>query len=307
MSSTLICPQCGSHDARRSRRRNVWERAISLLGYLPYRCRDCRTRFFRLGITPGALVLTVGALSVGVGLLAGLGWWLAAPGPSAPVVPPADTIGAERLQQEIRLLKLQQEELLSRLRRQKESLGSAPVAPAPATPAASAPAGRAPLGPSSAAPRPSVTPPRPGPLPSGRQAAAPRPLAGPELAKQIKRLEQRMLKLQIQLGMQMSIGARLWHQLREQGGLPAQGLDPVLRRQLMQPFASSQGMAAPRPLPPRPGQRSPAQQEHALRLYASRMKTRIALLQRQLKSQMAKNTLLRSYVAPGSPPRPPKS
>ena len=40
------CPNCKSLSIRRSRRKNVAERALSL-AYLPWRCTACDSRFFR--------------------------------------------------------------------------------------------------------------------------------------------------------------------------------------------------------------------------------------------------------------------
>ena len=42
------CPSCGGRDTRRSR--TSWlERLLALLRLHPYRCRDCRCRFWRFG------------------------------------------------------------------------------------------------------------------------------------------------------------------------------------------------------------------------------------------------------------------
>jgi len=40
------CPRCASSNLRRSRRRGILERALSLAGRLPYRCRECDLRFY---------------------------------------------------------------------------------------------------------------------------------------------------------------------------------------------------------------------------------------------------------------------
>jgi hypothetical protein len=47
----LVCPQCEGSKFRRSRRRNSWEWAISVL-LLPFRCVGCGRRFFRLRLSP---------------------------------------------------------------------------------------------------------------------------------------------------------------------------------------------------------------------------------------------------------------
>jgi hypothetical protein len=45
----IACPRCSSISVRRSRRRWLdWLPPVILSA--PYRCRDCRTRFFRFGI-----------------------------------------------------------------------------------------------------------------------------------------------------------------------------------------------------------------------------------------------------------------
>jgi uncharacterized protein with PIN domain len=46
MASHRLCPSCGSKNVSRSARRNLVEKAISLFRVLPYRCQDCRRRFF---------------------------------------------------------------------------------------------------------------------------------------------------------------------------------------------------------------------------------------------------------------------
>ena len=40
------CPNCGSEEVTRSRRRHLGERIVGLFGLKPYRCSDCYTRFF---------------------------------------------------------------------------------------------------------------------------------------------------------------------------------------------------------------------------------------------------------------------
>jgi predicted RNA-binding Zn-ribbon protein involved in translation (DUF1610 family) len=42
------CPDCGSAELRRSRRHGMMERVIlPFLGWSPYRCDECDTRFYR--------------------------------------------------------------------------------------------------------------------------------------------------------------------------------------------------------------------------------------------------------------------
>ena len=41
------CSRCGSNSIRRSKRRGVIEKALSII-VRPYRCRDCDHRFFPL-------------------------------------------------------------------------------------------------------------------------------------------------------------------------------------------------------------------------------------------------------------------
>ena len=40
------CPYCGGSDVYRSKRRGPWEKALSWLGILPYRCQYCYQRYF---------------------------------------------------------------------------------------------------------------------------------------------------------------------------------------------------------------------------------------------------------------------
>ena len=46
ITSADRCPRCGSLEISRSHRRNVGERFFSTL-FLPWRCRDCYSRFLR--------------------------------------------------------------------------------------------------------------------------------------------------------------------------------------------------------------------------------------------------------------------
>jgi len=49
----MQCPKCKIESAHRSHRVGVKERLISLLGFVPYRCRQCSLRFvaFRYAIS----------------------------------------------------------------------------------------------------------------------------------------------------------------------------------------------------------------------------------------------------------------
>jgi C4-type Zn-finger protein len=42
----MKCPLCKGNDARRSRRQNAADYLLSVLGVYPWRCRDCRARFY---------------------------------------------------------------------------------------------------------------------------------------------------------------------------------------------------------------------------------------------------------------------
>jgi len=42
----MLCPDCKSAVCRRSRRRGLKDRAMSALGFLPWRCGTCQSRFF---------------------------------------------------------------------------------------------------------------------------------------------------------------------------------------------------------------------------------------------------------------------
>ena len=51
----IACPRCSSTNIRRSQRRWLdW--LLTLIFLVPYRCRDCRTRFYRFGISLRSLV-----------------------------------------------------------------------------------------------------------------------------------------------------------------------------------------------------------------------------------------------------------
>ena len=43
----LSCPKCGSHDVRRSKGEGVWAALIHMVGRWPFRCRSCRSRFYK--------------------------------------------------------------------------------------------------------------------------------------------------------------------------------------------------------------------------------------------------------------------
>lgn len=51
--TTRICPRCGRNDVRQSVRRGVGDRIMACFGLVPYRCRACRNRFFRLPLVNG--------------------------------------------------------------------------------------------------------------------------------------------------------------------------------------------------------------------------------------------------------------
>lgn len=46
------CPKCGSIDVRRSSRDGFWASLLALMGRWPYRCRSCRSRFYRFAPPP---------------------------------------------------------------------------------------------------------------------------------------------------------------------------------------------------------------------------------------------------------------
>lgn len=41
----MLCPKCKTDHAHRSHRAGLKERLTSIVGYVPYRCRDCGLRF----------------------------------------------------------------------------------------------------------------------------------------------------------------------------------------------------------------------------------------------------------------------
>ncbi|MGH7825605.1 MAG: hypothetical protein ACREQ7_10585 [Candidatus Binatia bacterium] len=46
--SKLECPRCDSGSVRRSHRRNVFERILSVVPIHPFRCVDCGHRFMKI-------------------------------------------------------------------------------------------------------------------------------------------------------------------------------------------------------------------------------------------------------------------
>ena len=57
----IKCPICGGKDTRRSRRRGMVEKSISMVGVLPYRCENffCNQRFFRFTPSIGRLTSAI--------------------------------------------------------------------------------------------------------------------------------------------------------------------------------------------------------------------------------------------------------
>jgi hypothetical protein len=41
----MLCPKCQTDNVHRSHRAGLRERLTSIVGYVPYRCRDCNLRF----------------------------------------------------------------------------------------------------------------------------------------------------------------------------------------------------------------------------------------------------------------------
>jgi predicted RNA-binding Zn-ribbon protein involved in translation (DUF1610 family) len=46
------CPKCGSHDIRRSESEGFFAAIQRSMGRWPFRCRSCRTRFYRSADAP---------------------------------------------------------------------------------------------------------------------------------------------------------------------------------------------------------------------------------------------------------------
>lgn len=51
--TNVTCPQCGSSRVHRSRRRDLFEKSLSILRGRMHRCRECNARYVRFG---GSLV-----------------------------------------------------------------------------------------------------------------------------------------------------------------------------------------------------------------------------------------------------------
>lgn len=51
----LECPNCGWQDVRPALRSGLLDSLMAAILLSPYRCRKCRTRFFRLSIHKGRL------------------------------------------------------------------------------------------------------------------------------------------------------------------------------------------------------------------------------------------------------------
>jgi len=49
------CPKCGSADVRRSHSEGVLTALLRVLGRWPFRCRSCRSRFYRSAPPPADL------------------------------------------------------------------------------------------------------------------------------------------------------------------------------------------------------------------------------------------------------------
>ena len=48
------CPKCGSHDVRRSRSEGVVGMFFQMFGRWPFRCRSCRSKFYKYSPKPAA-------------------------------------------------------------------------------------------------------------------------------------------------------------------------------------------------------------------------------------------------------------
>lgn len=46
------CPRCGSTDIRRARSDGILAAFLQMLGRWPFRCRSCRSRFYRYAPPP---------------------------------------------------------------------------------------------------------------------------------------------------------------------------------------------------------------------------------------------------------------
>ena len=60
-----ICPECKSSNCRLAHRRNLNEVAMSFVGMNPFRCRECRTRFWKVRgrVWDGSLVSLLSILT----------------------------------------------------------------------------------------------------------------------------------------------------------------------------------------------------------------------------------------------------
>lgn len=264
MTIPAQCPECQSKQVRRSRRRGALERIFSLLGYLPYRCRDCKHRFFFGQGNLGKAGLRLGLGLLGLILAVVVIWNLADDDDGPPLSPTPAPGESAQLSQEVRQLR---EELQS-LRSQ---LGSRPLAPGEAPAGAAAPAPPAGPAPAPAPPRiPRYIPP------------APEPLLGlyAQMGDELPLLREEMLRLEIQSGAELGVAASLWRELINLGKAPAPA------RGLASPFAFNGGLAAPRPslagLTPQAA--------------AAQLRERILLLERQIKEQRIKNAVMRSLL-----------
>jgi transposase-like protein len=49
LTKSILCPNCASHETRRSRRKGLMERTLfAALFVHPYRCESCDQRYYRL-------------------------------------------------------------------------------------------------------------------------------------------------------------------------------------------------------------------------------------------------------------------
>ncbi len=47
MSKEMTCPKCGKHNIRPSPRQGLVDGLLAVVFLAPFRCRNCRVRFFR--------------------------------------------------------------------------------------------------------------------------------------------------------------------------------------------------------------------------------------------------------------------
>jgi predicted RNA-binding Zn-ribbon protein involved in translation (DUF1610 family) len=50
--TVLSCPKCGSSNVRRSKSEGMLAAVLRIFGRWPFRCRSCRSRFYRAAETP---------------------------------------------------------------------------------------------------------------------------------------------------------------------------------------------------------------------------------------------------------------